>query len=134
MLVLFELWCWRRLLRVAWRGKRSNQSILKTYAEARVLWPPDVKSWFIEKHPNDEKIEGRRRGWDGRGWDGWMASTDSMAMSLGKFRKIGKIGTLQSMRLQRVGHESATDKQQQLFYFQKWLSSYLVFFQGWFIH
>ena len=52
----FELWCWRRLLRVPWTARRSNQSILKeinpeyslesTNAEAEtpVLWPPDVKS------------------------------------------------------------------------------------------
>ena len=49
----FELWCWRRLLRVPWTVRRSNQSILKevnldsigrTDAEASILWPPDVKS------------------------------------------------------------------------------------------
>ena len=49
----FELWCWRRLLRVPWTAKRSNQSILKEInpgisleipAETPVLWPPHVKS------------------------------------------------------------------------------------------
>ena len=49
----FELWCWRRLLRVSWTARRSNQSILKEIspeysldaeAEAPILWPPDVKS------------------------------------------------------------------------------------------
>ena len=49
----FELWCWRRLLRVPWTAGRSNQSILKEIspdihwkdcAEAPILWPPDVKS------------------------------------------------------------------------------------------
>ena len=49
----FELWCWKRLLRVSWIARRSNQSILKEIspnigrtdaeAEAPVLWPPDVK-------------------------------------------------------------------------------------------
>jgi len=55
----FELWCWRRLLRVPWTARRFNQSILKeinpeyftgrTNAEAEVpiLWPPDVKSQLI---------------------------------------------------------------------------------------
>ena len=50
-----ELWCWRRLLRVPWTAKRSNQSILKEIspgcstgrtdaeAETAILWPPDVK-------------------------------------------------------------------------------------------
>ena len=47
----FELWCWRRLLRVPWTATRSNQSILKnispeSYAEAEtpILWPADVKN------------------------------------------------------------------------------------------
>ena len=46
----FELWCWRRLLRVTWTARRSNQSILKeifigrTDAEAPILWPPDAKN------------------------------------------------------------------------------------------
>ena len=50
----FELWCWRRLLRVPWTERRSNQSILKEIspeyslegwnAEAPILWPPDVKN------------------------------------------------------------------------------------------
>ena len=53
----FELWCWRRLLRVPWTAKRSNQSILKEIrpgcslaglieAETPVLWPPHAKSLF----------------------------------------------------------------------------------------
>ena len=52
----FELWCWRRLLRVPWTARRSNQSILKEIipeysleglmaeVEAPILWPPDVKN------------------------------------------------------------------------------------------
>ena len=50
----FELWCWRRLLRVPWTARRSNQSILKispgysletdAEAETPILWPPDVKN------------------------------------------------------------------------------------------
>ena len=45
----FELWCWRRLLRVPWTARRSNQSILKEIlkdaeAETSILWPPDVKN------------------------------------------------------------------------------------------
>ena len=56
----FELWCWRRLLRVPWTAKRSNQSILKEISpeyigrmdvevETPILWPPDVKYWLIWK-------------------------------------------------------------------------------------
>ena len=47
----FELWCWRRLLRVPWTTRRSNQSILQEIipeysaeAETPILWPPDVKN------------------------------------------------------------------------------------------
>ena len=51
----FELWCWRRLLRVPWTARSSNQSILKEIspvfirstdvkAETPILWPPDAKS------------------------------------------------------------------------------------------
>ena len=53
----FELWCWRRLLRVPWTARRSNQFILKEIspwcslqglmdveAETPILWPPDVQS------------------------------------------------------------------------------------------
>ena len=52
----FELWCWRRLLRVPWMARRSNQSILKEIspellivrtdaeAETPILWPPDAKN------------------------------------------------------------------------------------------
>ena len=63
-----ELWCWRRLLKVPWTARRSNQSILKeispeyspeelTDAEAKtpVLWPPDAKSWLICKDPDSGK-------------------------------------------------------------------------------
>ena len=45
----FELWCWRKLLRVPWTARRSNQSILKEISPdvedaAPVLWPPDAKN------------------------------------------------------------------------------------------
>ena len=58
----FELWCWRRLLRVPWTARRFNQSILKnqswrfigrTDVEAKIpiLWPPDVKNCLTTKDP-----------------------------------------------------------------------------------
>ena len=63
----FELWCWRRLLRVSWTARRSNQSILKEIspeyslegldaeAETPILWPPDGKSWLMWKDPDAGK-------------------------------------------------------------------------------
>ena len=61
-----KLWCWRRLLRVSWTTRRSNQSILKEIspgcsleghieAETPTLWPLDVKSWLIGKDPDAGK-------------------------------------------------------------------------------
>ena len=68
----FELWCWRRLLRVPWTCKRSNQSIQKEIyqswvfigrtdfeAETPILWPPDVKCWLIWKDPDTKKDWGQ---------------------------------------------------------------------------
>ena len=65
----FKLWCWRRLLRVSWIARRSNQIksnqkrnqtqpwifIERTDAEAPILWPPVVKSWLIGKHSDTGK-------------------------------------------------------------------------------
>ena len=81
----FELWCCRRLLRVPWTVKRSNQSILgeisleyslgglmlklKLQFFGHLMWRTDS----FEKTLMLGKIEGRRRG-DDRGWDDWMAS------------------------------------------------------------
>ena len=57
----FELWCWRRLLRIPWTARRSNHSILKDWfrigrtdveAETPIFWPSDVKSWLIWKDPD----------------------------------------------------------------------------------
>ena len=63
--IAFKLWCWRRLLRVLWTAKRSNQSILKEVNPEYSLeglitwnsntWPPDVKSWCIWKDPDAGK-------------------------------------------------------------------------------
>ena len=62
----FELWCWRRLLRVPWTARWSNQSILEEItwifikrtdveAEALILWPPDAKNWLFWKDPDAGK-------------------------------------------------------------------------------
>ena len=68
----FELWCWRRLLRVPWTARRSNQSILKEIgpgcslegmmlkAETPVLWSPHAKSWLIGKDSDAGKDWGQK--------------------------------------------------------------------------
>ena len=96
----FKLWCWRRLLRVPWTARRSNQSILKEInpeysLERRMLKlklqhrPPDVKNWLIGKDPDAGKIEGRRR--RGQQRMRWLDSIiHSMDMSLNKLQETVK--------------------------------------------
>ena len=65
--IAFELWCWRRLLRVPWTARRSNQSILKEMnpeysleglmlkLKLKYFWLPEAKSLLIEKDPDAGK-------------------------------------------------------------------------------
>ena len=88
----FELWCWRRLLKVPWTARRSNQSILKEInqlwifvektdaeAETPILWPPDMRSQLIRKDPDAGKDLRQKEKGNDRGWDGWMASPTQWA-------------------------------------------------------
>ena len=84
----FELWCWRRLLRVPWTARWSNQYILKEISleysleglmlklKFQLLWPPDVKNWLIGKDPNagkDWRREEKRVTEDEMvGWHHWL--------------------------------------------------------------
>ena len=118
----FELWCWRRPLRVSWTARRSNQSILKEIspeysleglmlklANALATWWEELthlkRSWCWER------LKARGEG-DGRGWDGWMASPTRWTWvwaNSGSWWWTGKPGVLQSMGLQRVGHDWVTE-------------------------
>ena len=81
----FEQWCWRRLLRVPWTARRSNQSILKEISPEYSLEGLMLKlklqffGHLMQRTDSSEKIlmleklKARGEG-DDRGWDGWMAS------------------------------------------------------------
>ena len=120
----FELWCWRRLLRVPWTARRFNQSILKEISPEYSLEGLMLKlklQYFghlmmqridsLKKTLMLGKIEGGRRRGD-RGWDGWMASLTQWTwvwVNSGSWWWRGRPGVLQSMGSQRVGHDWVTE-------------------------
>ena len=119
----FELWWWRRLLRVPWTARRSNQSILKEISpecslEGLMLTLNTLATWC-------EELTHLKRPWcwerlkagegDDRGWDGWMASPTQWTWvwtNSGRWWKTEKPGVLQSMGSQRARHDLAAEQQQ----------------------
>ena len=119
----FELWFWRRLLRVRWTASRSNQSILEQISPGISLEGMMLKlkvQYFghlmrrvdsLEKTLMLGGIGGRRRGND-RGWDGWMASPTRWTwvwVNSGRWWWAGRPGVLRFMGSQRVGPDWATE-------------------------
>ena len=117
---VFELWFWRRLLRVLWTARRSNQSILKEISPEYSkewcwswnsnTWPPDAKNW-LRKDPDagkDWSQEEKRM----TEWKGWIASPIRWIwvwVCSGSWWWTGKPVFLQFLGSQRVGHNWATE-------------------------
>ena len=115
------------------KGNQPWTFIGRTDAEAEaILWPPDVKSWLFGKDPDPGKDWGKEeRG--NRGWDGGMASLTQWIWvwaNSGRWWRTGKPGVLQSMGLQRVGHDWETKQYQQILTCGNWYI-YLVHKQRW---
>ena len=111
----FELWCWRRLLRIPWTARRSSQSILKKISPecslerlmkltlqyfGHLTW----RTTHLKRPWCWERLNAGGEG-DNRGWDGWMASLTQWRWDGG----TGRPGVLWSMTSWRVGHDWATE-------------------------
>ena len=119
----FELWCWRRLLRVPWTARRSNQSILKEIIPGCSLvglcwsWNSSTLATWCEELTHLKRSwcwERLRAGGEGdnRGLDGWMASAIRWTwiwVDSGSWWWTGRPGVLWFMGSQRVGHDWMTE-------------------------
>ena len=118
----FELWCWRRLLRVPWTARSSNQTILKEISPEysleglRLELKLQYFGHLMERTDSSEKtlmlgkIEGgRSRGWQRMRWlDGIITQWTWVWVNSGSWWWTGRPGLLQSMGSQRVKHNWAT--------------------------
>ena len=89
-------------------------------ADATILWPPDARSWLTGKDPDAGKDW--REG-DNRRWDGWMVLPTWWTwiwVSSGSWWCMGKPGVLQSMGLQRFGHDQATELAEIWWFYHDW--------------
>ena len=119
----FELWCWRRLLRVPWTARTSNQSILKEISPEYSLedlcwgWNSNTSATLCEQLTHWKRLwcwEGLGAGEEGdnRGWDGWMASPiwwTWVWLNSGSWWWTGRPGVLQFVGSQRFGHDWAIE-------------------------
>ena len=119
----FELWCWRRLLRVPWTARRSNQSILKEISPGCSLEGLMLKLkfqycghliWRADSLEETLMLGKLRAGGeeDDRGWDGWMASLTRRTwvwVNSRSWWRTGRPGMLWFMGSQRVGHDWANE-------------------------
>ena len=113
----FELWCFRRLLRVPWTARRSNQSILKEISPGISLEGRMLKVKLQYFGHLRRRVDSLEKFWcwgglgagvegDDRGWDGWMVVS---WVNSGSWWYTGGPGVLRFMGLQRVGHDWVTE-------------------------
>ena len=119
----FELWCWRRLLTLPWTARRSNQSTLMEISPEYSLEGLMLKLKLQYLATWCEELTHLKRPWcykklkvggegDDREWDGWMALPTQWTwvwVNSGSWWWTGRPGVLQSMGLQRVGHDWMTE-------------------------
>ena len=119
----FELWCWRRFLRVPWTAGRSNQSILKEISLGCSLEGLMLKlklqfsghlMWRADSLENTLILGKLRAGGEGddRGWDGWMTTPTRWTwvwVDSGSWWWTGRPGMLRFMGSQRVRNDWATE-------------------------
>ena len=118
---VFELWCWRRLLRVPWTARRANQSILKEIispgCSLEGLMLRLKLQYFghlmgradsLEKSQCWERLRAGREE-DDRGWDGWMASPTQWAWVWENFGMDREAWSAAVHGVQRVRHDWATE-------------------------
>ena len=113
----FELWCWRRLLRVPWTARRSNQSILKENSPGCSLVGLMLKlklQYFHHLMRRIDSLEKTMTGGEGdnRGWDGWVTSLTQqtwVSVDSGSWWWTGRPGVLWFTGSQRVGHNWMTE-------------------------
>ena len=139
----FELWCWRRLLRVPWTARRFNQSILKEISPGISLEGLMLKlklQYFGHLMGRVDSLEktlmlggiGAGEEGDDRGWDGWMASLTQWTwvwVNSGSWWWTGRPGVLRFMGLQRVRHDWVTELNWMIFCFLFpwfWIGSFLI--------
>ena len=117
----FEVWCWRRLLRVPWTARRSNQSILKETSLGCSLEGLMLKlQYFGHLMQRVDSLEntlmlggiGGKRRWQRQGWHSWMASVTQCTwvwVNSGSWLWTGRPGVLRFMGSKRVGHDRVTE-------------------------
>ena len=116
----FEMWCWRRLLRIPWTARRLNQSIIKEISPKYSLEGLMLKLKLQYLATWCEELTHWKRPWcwerlkagegDDRGWDGWMASPTQWTwawVNSGSWWWTGRPGVLWFMESERVTYDWA---------------------------